>query len=85
MELVICSIYDSVSEHWHNPLVFQSKGQAIRAFADAVNGDTDFSKHPTDYSLFALGTFNGKTGAVVLESAPVSLTTGVNVKINPGE
>lgn len=80
MKMTICSIRDSKAEAWLNPMFFLARGQAIRAFSDAVNDPkSDFYKHPEDYVLFELGYFNQLTGEVEVV-APVSLGIGSNFK-----
>ena len=81
----MCSIFDSKAEAWTNPMYFQAVGQAIRQFSDVVNDEkSDFFKHPEDYVLFLLGTFNQRTGLVEVLDAPESLAVGVNVKLAVG-
>lgn len=81
MNLVICSIHDSKAEAWINPMTFQSRAQAVRSFSDAIqDGQSEFSKHPEDYSLFMLGEFDQRTGELVLEASPVNLGNGINYK-----
>ena len=76
--LRMCSIYDCKAEAWLTPMFFQAKGQAIRSFSDAVNGESEFAKHPDDYTLFCLGTFDDSCGEFKLEKTPESLGLGVN-------
>lgn len=50
--------------------------QAVRQFGDVINDNTSvFSKHPEDYRLFRVGTFNTLTG-VVCPVAPVRIIVG---------
>lgn len=79
MKLQIVSIRDAKAEAWMTPLFFQSKPQAIRSFMDAVNDPTsDFYKHPDDYVLFHLGSFDPETGSLTINNAPESLGVGTN-------
>jgi len=76
----VCSIFDTKSEAWMTPLFFQATGQAVRSFADAVNqADSDFGKHPEDYTLFVLADWDPQEGKLEVLKAPVALVTGVNV------
>ena len=80
MELQICSIRDSKAEAHLNPMFFQSTPQAVRSFSDAVNDpQTDFSKHPEDYMLFHLGSFDPRTGRIELLTQPLALISGENL------
>lgn len=76
MKLKIMAVYDSKVEAFMTPMFFQAVGQAVRSFSDAVNGDSEFSKHPEDYVLFELGEFNPQTGMVESLSAPKSVGVG---------
>ncbi len=81
MNMEICSIHDTAAQAYMTPMFFQSRGQAIRSFSDAVNdGKSDFYKHPEDYTLFHLGSFNERTGSIDIAPAPAVLTTGINIK-----
>ncbi len=86
MPLDICTIYDSKAEAYMTPLFFQSKGQAVRSFSDAINDpthNTDISKHPEDFTLFHLGHFNERNGTIVVLPTPVSIATGINLTQEP--
>ena len=61
----IFTIYDSkVSAYVIKPFCGQSKGSVLRELADVVNGadkSSPLAKHPYDYSLFEIGTFDDTT------------------------
>ncbi len=79
--VLLCSIYDSKAEAWLNPMCFQALGQAMRSFSDAVNSNEgDFSRHPEDYTLFHIGSFNVGSGELVVLEAPMVVCLGINVK-----
>lgn len=76
----ICSIYDGKADAFTQPMFFQSTGQAVRSFSDAVNdGESNFSKHPEDYTLFVLGTWDERTASIVLETAPVAIGQAIHL------
>ncbi len=78
--LTICSVYDAKTAAFHNPMYFQTRGQAWRSFADAVNQpDSDFNRHPEDYCLEQIGTFNPHTGELH-SCTPQLITTATDVK-----
>lgn len=57
----IYTIYDSKTEAYLQPFFLQTHGQAIRAITDCVNDrDHQFGKHPEDYTLFHLGSFEDR-------------------------
>lgn len=78
MKMQIISIRDSKAAAWMNPLVFQSCAQAIRSFGDAVNDPQgEFIKHPDDYALYWIGTFDPETGTIE-SRVPEVLGLGAN-------
>lgn len=63
MKVEYFAIYDEKSEAYMQPFANQTKGSAIRAFGDTVADDkTAFNKHPEDFSLVYLGSFDDHTG-----------------------
>lgn len=57
------TIYDSKAEAYLSPFFMQSKGQALRAFQDAAQDkETQFAKHPSDFTLFEIGEYDDSTG-----------------------
>ncbi len=74
----VFSVYDSKVECYMNPFFMKTKGEAIRAFTEAVNdSSTHVSKHPGDYTLFDLGEFDDETATFTLSSTPISLGVAV--------
>ncbi len=60
---LIYTVHDVKAETFMPPFFVPSKGLAIRAFEDCVNSkDHHFGKHPADYTLFHLGSFDTDTG-----------------------
>ncbi len=83
MVMVCCSIYDSKAEAWLQPMFFQAAGQAIRSFSDVINSkETEFAKHPEDYSIFIIGKFDQRTGIFDAEVPPTVLSIGINMVEN---
>lgn len=73
----IFTVYDSKSEAYLQPFFMQSKGAAVRAFSDLANDKAHtFGKHPEDYVLFEIGSYDEFTAAIV-SHAPVSLGVAV--------
>lgn len=67
----IFSIYDSKSEAYLQPFFIQNKATAVRAISNCVNDpDHAFSKHPSDYHLFHLGSFDDDTSLFDLFPSP---------------
>lgn len=59
MILHMFTVYDSKARAYLPPFFMQSKGAAIRSFDDSVNDPASaFHKHPEDYTLMELGTYD---------------------------
>lgn len=57
------TIYDNKALQYHSPWFAASDGAAIRAFQDLVNDhNTTLSRHPGDYSLWWMGTYDDNKG-----------------------
>jgi len=68
------AIYDSKAESFTNPVYLNSTGLAVRTFSDSVQDpESQFAKHPADYTLFELGTYDDQTAEFKLLSTPKSL------------
>lgn len=80
-EFVVVAVRDSAVDAFMNPFFAPSAGSAIRAFADEVSRDgSEMFKHPSDYELFALATWDSDTGRFVGREVPASLCRAVDVK-----
>lgn len=63
MELKVFSIFDEKAKVFSNPFYMGHNGQALRAFSDLVQDkQSSIAKHPGDYKLYLLGTFNDVSG-----------------------
>jgi hypothetical protein len=68
------AIYDSKAESFTNPVYLSSTGLAVRTFSDSVQDpESQFAKHPADYTLFELGTYDDQTAEFNILSTPKSL------------
>lgn len=69
MILKVFAVYDVKAVAYMQPFFSNSVGSALRAFGDASCEDrSPLSKHPADYNLFELGSFDDASG--LLESLP---------------
>lgn len=60
------SIYDKAIEAYMRPFMAQAEGQATRMFQDIVcDEQSDLFKHPEDYSLFKIGSFDDNNGELL--------------------
>lgn len=74
MILKIFTVYDSKAEAFLQPFMFNSAGQALRAFVDSVNDSNhQFARHPEDFTLFELGTYDDNGAKFDLLDSPKSL------------
>ncbi len=63
MKLNAYTIFDVASGVYMRPFFSQADGQATRGFKDiATDADHEVGKHPEDYTLFRIGSFNDTTG-----------------------
>lgn len=87
MLFTVFSIYDSAISTWLPPMYARNKGEMLRNFSDAVQDPkSNLAKHPTDYSLFELGTFDDDKCIFVLLKAPVRLCLAADfLKVVPIE
>lgn len=59
MKHLLFTVYDEKAEVFTPPFFVPTLGIATRAFADCINSDEhQFGKHPADYTLFQLGSFD---------------------------
>jgi len=80
---VVCSVRDSAADLFGQPFFVPTTAMALRGFADAVkraDGDSDLTKHPDDFTLFELGTFDDETGKFVNLPEPRQLVRGKDVQ-----
>ena len=70
----IFTVYDDKAECYMSPFTMQSTGAATRAFEDTVNdSNSAFNKHPSDYTLFEIGTFDDQNCTFTMYDAKTSL------------
>lgn len=66
MKLVIVVVRDRSADVFAQPMFVANRGSAIRSFADQVNDSRDekniLNRHPEDFDLFELGTYDDSTG-----------------------
>lgn len=61
----IYSVKDNQVDSFAQPFTNPTHGAALRAFADHVNEPgTAANRHPADFSLYHLGTFNDTDGHI---------------------
>lgn len=74
---VCVSVYDRATETYGRPFVVPHVGSAIRSFMDEINRpDSELGKHPSDYELFEVASFDDATGTFSVPPAPSRLVRG---------
>lgn len=74
MILNIYAVYDIKAQAYSNPFFLPHNGQALRGFSDHVQDEKSaVAKHPEDYKLYQLGTFDDVSGLFTAEKVPVFL------------
>lgn len=79
----IFAVYDSKANFFGQPFFEGEQASAIRSFGDAVNDASNpanqWNKHPEDFQLFSIGSFDNLTGVVTGE-LPVALVMASSLK-----
>lgn len=74
MEKNLYSVFDSKAALFMAPFVAMSDGVAIRGFQDEANKQgTMMNRHPSDFALYRLGSFDEKTGRHTNLDIPTNL------------
>ena len=77
----VLAVYDAKAEIFTQPIFTIAIGEGVRSFEDEVNNpQSPFSKHPEDYTLFHLGTYDETSAKFDLLTAPVSLGGALSLK-----
>jgi uncharacterized protein YozE (UPF0346 family) len=70
----VFAVFDTKVNAYLNPFLMRTRGEAIRGFAEAANDEkTTFAKHPDDFILFEIGTWDEYQGKYTNEASPVSI------------
>lgn len=89
MKQLVFAVYDAKAHAYTPPFYVHTEGMAVRGFGDAVNDPNHaFGKHPEDYTLYCLGTFNDTTAHFDLKKEAQIICKGlslVTTKIIPDE
>lgn len=68
----IVAVFDVKCGAYGRPVAYPADGAAVRAIQDAINaGDNEYAKHPEDYSLVKLGTYDDNAGELRPEKPTV--------------
>lgn len=78
------AIFDTASKLFAQPLFLVSDGVAQRVFSDEVNrseSNNQLYKHPDDFLLYRIGTYDDSTGKLSPLEDLELLTSGKQVKV----
>lgn len=82
MKVKVFAVYDSKLEAYLAPQFMQTNGQMVRAWETAVNDpSTQFSKHPADFTLFAIGEYDDATGDLIPFQSKISFGTALEAQV----
>jgi len=74
MKMMMFSILDGKSGMYNQPFPAVSRGVALRMFTDLVNDQkTAIARHPEDYTICEIGSFEDSTGLLEPLTNPVPL------------
>ena len=74
--LFACAVRDEALQAFNRPFFVNALGFAVRSFEDEVNRkgeDNAMSKHPKDFSLWHVGSYDEDTGRLSALDVPVRL------------
>lgn len=75
------AIHDAKAQRYTTPFQHPNDEAAMREFSDnAINPDYPFIKHPADYSLFRIGTYDDSLALATPEAPPQHLITALTAK-----
>lgn len=74
----LIAVKDAKVGSFARPVPVVNAATGVRAFADAVNDpSTEYHKHPEDYTIWELGTFDDQTGLFQNSASPTLLANAV--------
>ncbi len=73
----IFTCFDNKAQAYLPPFFMPAAGLAVRAFGELVNDTShSFGKHPEDYSLWEIGTFNDANAEILHHQNFINLGNG---------
>lgn len=76
-KLELFCIRDVKAGHYLPPMSLQNRGVAMRALSEVANNEQSmFFKHPTDYELYLIGTYDQQTSKIVWQDPDFIITVG---------
>lgn len=79
MEIKVYSIYDEKAKIFSKPFQQINDGIALRSFIDLTKDkDSSINKHPEDYKLYRIATYDDLTGKYKCEDLPVLIAHAID-------
>lgn len=83
MLLKVYSVYDVKAETYGRPMCMVNVGVAVRGFSDEVKDvKSSLNKHPEDFRLFELGTFDDLSGMFESYKQPKLVCTATEFAVD---
>lgn len=80
MILGVYSIYDEKADYFNNPIFCPTEAVVLRDFGDTVNDSGCIvGKHPEDFRLYNLGTFDTQTAKFDIRDIPLLVSAGLDL------
>lgn len=81
MKNKIFTIYDQKAKAYLQPFYSNNNATAVRIISDLTNDpDHTFSKHPEDYTLQEIGSFDEETAEIIALDKPLTIATLIQLK-----
>ena len=72
------AVKDAKVGSYARPVPVVNAATGVRAFPDAVNDpSTEYHKHPEDYTIWELGSFDDQTGLFTNLDTPIQLANAI--------
>ena len=79
MKTFLYSVFDTKSGVYDRPFVFRTDEEAKRGFGDICNDENHpIGKHPEDFYICRVGTWDDNKGLLIPEEAPETIMTGLD-------
>lgn len=85
MILLLVAVKDRAIDAFQPVQTVRAKGEAIRAFQDAIANpqNNQLHNHPDDFDLYVVGTYNDENGFI--ENKVEKIADGKTLKLTKGE
>lgn len=84
MKTVLLAVRDQKSVSFTQPFTAATRGIALRSWTDQLNdpqhADKEAAKHPEDFTLWYLGTYNDETASFELLERPEQIAVASDLK-----